>query len=145
MRPDFGFDIRDLVSGAVEASAPQAKARQLQLKRSVHSHLPHSLHGNSAGISRILTEVIANAVRYNPHHGEVCVRADLEDESDAEVTVRFSVTTAYQGVSVEAMAIVDALGGEICMEPRPGRNPALSLVVSLGKAGLDATRGVVLH
>jgi signal transduction histidine kinase len=169
---EAGFDIRDVVCNAVEASAPQAKARQLRLKRSVNTMLPPNLHGDSAGIGRLLTELVANAVQTTPH-GEICLRADLEDETAAEVTVRFVVSSPFGKISADAMAsfferfglseedaepesrtdrgmascrsLLDAVGGEMTVDQNPGVGANLHLVVSLMKAPSAESRAITLH
>ncbi len=168
-----GFDVRDVVCTAVESAAAHAKFKQLRLKRTVETLLPSQLHGNSAAISGLLTELVSNAVRL-AHRGEICVSAELEDESPAEVTVRFTVSDNGNEVWPELLGeffehfvladgparhaargtppglanckrLVDSIGGEMRVETRPGEGSSLSLLVSLLKTASPLSGNVVLH
>jgi signal transduction histidine kinase len=168
-----GFDIRDLVCCAVESATFEAKTKQLRLKRSVESILPSSLHGDSASICRLLSEFVTSAVQYS-NRGEVCLSAALEDESAAEVTVRFSVSDSECDIWPELVgeffehtdlafdlparsqrglpsglancrSLVDSVGGQILVESKPGEGSRLTLLVSLLKSSAAFTGDVVLH
>jgi signal transduction histidine kinase len=167
-----GFDIRDLVCCAVESVTMEAKQKQLRLKRSVDTILPNSLHGDSASICRLLCEFVTSAVQYS-NRGEVCLSAALEDESAAEVTVRFSVSDSECDIWPELVgeffehsdlmidlprtqrglppglancrSLVDSVGGQILVESRPGEGSRLTLLVSLLRTSAALAGDVVLH
>ena len=146
-----GFDVRDLVCCAVESATFEAKTKQLLLKRSVQSLLPSRLHGDSASLCRLLCEFVTRAVQH-AQRGEICLSAELEDESAAEVTVRFSLSDSSTSLprqllteSFVAGDLIESVGGQILVETNPGRGSSLSLLVSLLKSSAGTAERIVLH
>ena len=75
----------------------------------------------------------------------------LEDESAAEVTVRFSLSDSSTSLPRQLLAesfvagdLIESIGGQILVESHPGGS-SLSLLVSLLKTSAAFTDHVVLH
>lgn len=77
-------NLSSLTEDACELYGPVAETKQIQL--STHLAPNCSIYGNKHNLQRMLANLIDNAVKYTPEHGEIIVELALH-ESDAIVTV----------------------------------------------------------
>lgn len=78
------LDLAELVDEAIEAMAPAAKERSVDLGANMHGAVPVS--GDATAIGRVLRNLLDNAVRHSPEGGAVVVEV-LEAPGWAEVVV----------------------------------------------------------
>jgi two-component system OmpR family sensor kinase len=95
MTPQFEpVDFQQLVSSTVEQLKPLAFSKEVRLNLSVS---PAIVQGNSTNLSRVVTNLVSNAIYYNRPHGKIDVQ--LKTEGD---TVRLVVRDTGKGIPEES-------------------------------------------
>ncbi|MCW2773373.1 MAG: Histidine kinase [Nocardioides sp.] len=142
------FEIRPVFDQVASLLAETARAKGIELMVSCHPDVPEVLAGDPTRLAQVLTNLGSNAVKFTDG-GEVYIRATAEPLPEGRVRLRVTVADTGIGVSevdVETLfeaftqadasttrrfggtglglaisrEIVDALGGEIGLEPNPG-------------------------
>ncbi len=139
------FRVRDFLKNSLDALAQQAGSKRLCLLSETAEDVPETLVGDEDLLRRIVTNLVANAVKFT-EAGYVMVRAALAGDGAQSIVVRFEVSDTGIGLApedqrrvFEAFArlnshhrgsglglaickqIVELLGGEIGVESEPGR------------------------
>ena len=97
------FDLQAVVDEAGDILATSAEEKKLELTTFVSPDVPRRLRGDSARLRQVLLNLANNAVKFT-HSGEVSIRADLADLTQAAVTLRFEVVDTGIGISAESMS-----------------------------------------
>jgi len=132
-------DLGILITESLATFEAQARAVHVQLNGEIAEDLP-LLEIDPVRVREVLTNLIANALRYAPAHSAITVRAALE-----ATAVQISVQDKGPGLSPEALpqvfdrfykaedspgsglglaiakSLVNAHGGEMTVESQPGR------------------------
>ena len=117
-------DVAPLVAHAVNVMRTHAEAKNLRLKAEVDPDLPPAF-GDRDRMTRVLINLIGNAVKFTPKNGAITVRARLvEDE------VWFSVEDTGPGISPEQRAQLFTLPKST--HTRVGQGAGLALFVAHG-------------
>ena len=91
------FDLRQLVSGAVQDVSLKAEEKGLALDVRIDESLPSRLLGDPVKIGQVLTNLLGNAVKFT-HRGSVAVTV-REREADADaVSIDFRVADTGIGI-----------------------------------------------
>ena len=164
---DLDFDLRHELEEAVELLSTQAHKKGLELVCSVPPSLPHRVRGDALRLRQILTNLVANAIKFT-EAGEVVVRASMDAETDEAVVLRFEVqdtgigleadkqeqvfdafnqadgsTTRQYGGTGLGLAIAKQLtrmmGGEIGVLSTPGEGSLFWFTVGLAKSDVAPT------
>ncbi|GAB6986327.1 hypothetical protein JCM10369A_28510 [Nocardioides pyridinolyticus] len=142
------FEVRPVFEQVASVLGESARAKGLELMVSCHPDVPEVLAGDPTRLAQVLTNLGANALKFTAE-GEVVIRATAEPDAgggtrlrvsvadtgvgvpevdvdtlfeaftqaDASTTRRFGGTGLGLAISKE---IVEALRGEIGLEPNPG-------------------------
>jgi two-component system, sensor histidine kinase and response regulator len=92
------FDLRSTIEGTTELLSAKAHEKGLRLAGVVEPDVPAFVRGDPGRLRQVLVNLAGNAVKFT-ERGEVVIRASLEREDDAGVTVRLSVTDTGIGIS----------------------------------------------
>ncbi len=117
-------DVAPLVAHAVAAMRPHADIKRLRLKGEVEAEVPPAF-GDRDRMTRVLINLIANAVKFTPKNGAITVRARL-----VEGEVWFSVQDTGPGLEPEQRAQLFTLPKST--RTRVGQGAGLSLYVARG-------------
>ena len=157
------FDLRLVVEDAVEILAQRAGRKRLELACHVEPEVSHCFRGDPDRLRQILINLINNAIKFT-EAGDVLVRVTREEERDADVLVRLSVTDTGIGIApdrlnrlFQSFSQVDAsttrkyggtglglaiskqltelMGGTISVTSAPGAGSTFSFTVRLSKTG----------
>ena len=157
---EIDFGLRELVEEAVAAMGLRAHRKDLELTCQVPPDAPARLRGDPGRLRQVLINLIGNAVKFTKE-GEVEVRAETVDRSDAEVLLRFEVRDTGIGIPLEKQAavfdafsqadasttrryggtglglaisahIVELMGGSLSVESEPGRGSVFRFTARFG-------------
>jgi len=119
-------DLRDLVSDVVSGTSAMASVRGVALDAEADTA---SLRADAAGLGRVLTNLVVNAIRHTPADGTVHVAA-VRDGDDVVVTV----TDACGGIPDADLDKVFEPGwrGTVARTPGPDGGAGLGLAIARG-------------
>jgi signal transduction histidine kinase len=131
----------DLVSEAIAGADPVARARSVRLGGSVEDGVEVS--ADPAGLSRVISNLVMNAIRHTPSDGVVEIRGRSVPEG-----VELSVTDGCGGLSEQDMERVFDLAwqGSTARTPEPGGSGHTSgagLGLAIVKGIVEAHQGLV--
>ena len=92
------FNLRTTVEQVLAQFAERAETKGLELTGLVHAAVPTGLKGDPGRLRQILTNLVANAVKFTDK-GEVTLQAYLEDDLADAAVIRFEVTDSGIGIS----------------------------------------------
>lgn len=91
------FDLRSLVEDFSAAFAMKAHEKKLEFICAVKPDVPAFIQGDPGRLRQILINLTSNAFKFT-YSGEVSVVASLQNETDQDVVVRFSVKDTGIGI-----------------------------------------------
>ena len=162
------FDWESMMNGVQQILAPQAAEKNLKLSCCGDTDLPPLVHGDETRLRQILLNLGGNAVKFTDNGG-VVLSVERLAESEAGVTVRFSVVDTGAGVAVEeqrrlfesfyqvdgsdtrrhggsglglsiSKQLVELMGGTIGLESGLGEGSCFWFTVTLGHATTTRSR-----
>lgn len=92
------FDIRELIDNVGESIALQASHQGLELNIYVSPELPRQLMGDPTRLRQVLLNLASNALKFT-HAGEVCIKAELVEDSNQRVMIRLCVEDTGIGIA----------------------------------------------
>ncbi|MEX1363504.1 MAG: response regulator [Nannocystaceae bacterium] len=99
---DLGpLDPRDIVEEALQIQSSAAAHKDLELASFIDREVPHALRGDAGRLRQVLTNLLANAVKFT-HEGDVTVTVSVAERSEGSVLLRFEVRDTGIGISAEA-------------------------------------------
>ena len=157
------FDLRRVLEGVVEPLRPEASGKGLNLASHVDERVPESLLGDPVKIGQVLTNLVANAVKFTAE-GAVTVEARVLELAAETASIEFRVSDTGIGMSPQQLPhvfddfsqashdiglkyggtglglaiskkLVELQGGQIAVDSELGRGTAFSFVLRL-KIGL---------
>jgi signal transduction histidine kinase/CheY-like chemotaxis protein/HPt (histidine-containing phosphotransfer) domain-containing protein len=96
------FDLRAAVEDVTELMSARAKEKGLELACLTATDVPRRVHGDSARVKQILTNLISNAIKFT-QSGSVSTRLTLEEQKGEDVVIRFAITDTGIGIPADRM------------------------------------------
>jgi signal transduction histidine kinase/DNA-binding response OmpR family regulator len=132
----FEFDLREVVEASCDMVAASAVAKGLELQSFVHEDVPHAVRGDRMRVSQILTNLVANAVKFTAE-GEVIVEVGVAERTDQVVAIRFEVRDTGIGIAPGQIArLFDAFEQADARTTREFGGTGLGLTISRQLTGL---------
>ena len=97
------FNLRTTVEQVLAQFAERAETKGLELTGLVHAAVPTGLKGDPGRLRQILTNLVANAVKFTDK-GEVTLQAYLGEDLPDSAVIRFEVTDSGIGISPSTQA-----------------------------------------
>ena len=94
---EVDLDLYATVEDVLEVLAERAHSKNLELVLLISPDVPRSMRGDPVRISQVLTNLIANAIKFT-EQGEASVRVSKQAETDTHVTLHFSVSDTGIGI-----------------------------------------------
>jgi two-component system sensor histidine kinase/response regulator len=91
------FDLRTTVEGVASIMAQRAEAKKLELACLIYHNTPSRLRGDPGRLRQVLVNLVGNAIKFTSQ-GEVVIRVMVEDETETEAKLLFSVTDTGIGI-----------------------------------------------
>jgi CheY-like chemotaxis protein len=156
------FDLRACVDETLKLMAQRAREKNLRLISNVATEVPECLCGDPVRWRQILMNLVGNAVKFT-ERGEIEVSVDLRSFDAHKASVHCAVRDTGIGIPVEKQSLifnpfaqadasitrkyggtglglaicsrlVDAMGGSMSVESRPGKGATFHFTVPLGVA-----------
>lgn len=97
------FNLRATVEQVLAQFSGHAETKGLELTGLVHAAVPTELKGDPGRLRQVLTNLVANAVKFTDK-GEVTLQAYLEEDRPDSAVIRFEVTDSGIGISPNIQA-----------------------------------------
>ncbi|MDD5210949.1 MAG: ATP-binding protein [Sulfuricurvum sp.] len=143
---------------AFELFVPQAEIKKIDYKFTMDENIENCLILDILRIKQVLSNLISNALKFTPQEGSVHVKIEIEQESQNDQILKFSVTDTGIGIpkgkqskifekftqadaSITrqfggtglglsiAYAMVDLMGGKITIDSEEGRGATFSFAI----------------
>jgi len=155
------FDFDKMAQRITDVVNARALERRLKLTANIDPVIPRTLIGDEGRLAQVITNLLANAVKFTPPEGSIHFEAKLQSEKDDECTLFVSVSDTGIGMSSEeqsialnnyqqtekntrrfggsglglkiAKSIVEMMGGKIWVESEPGRGSTFCFTALIKK------------
>jgi len=142
------FDLRVMVEEVIDLLLAKAIEKGLRLRAMVHHDVPSRLVGDPGRLRQILMNLAGNAIKFTSH-GHVLVDVTLENETDASVSLRFSIIDTGIGIPDDKMhRLFQSFSQVDASTTRKYGGTGLGLAISKritemmnGQIGVDSTDG----
>jgi two-component system, sensor histidine kinase and response regulator len=157
------FELEKVLDNVANLTAEKAGAKDLELVFETEKAVPRNLVGDPLRLGQILINLANNAVKFT-EKGEIGIRIQLREESEAGVLLYFEVKDSGIGISEEQKAhlfrsfqqadgtitrryggtglglaisknLAEMMGGEVGLESRVGEGSTFWFTARLGKGG----------
>jgi len=99
------FNLRELVSGAIDMLQLQALEKGLDLGLRIDDDIPLLLKGDSGRLRQVLTNLIGNAIKFTPS-GYIHVHIQNDGEDQGSVTLRILVRDSGIGIAPDKLELI---------------------------------------
>ena len=97
------FDLHALVNSTCRIIAAQAAAKGVEFVVSLMPEVPHAVRGDPHHLRQVLINLAGNAVKFT-ERGSVTVHVSVQEETERDVALKFSVRDTGIGIPPEAQA-----------------------------------------
>jgi PAS domain S-box-containing protein len=154
------FRLDDVISSVTTVTGQKASEKGLELLAHVAPGIPQCLLGDPLRLGQILTNLVNNAVKFT-ERGEICVKAEMLQQTGEKCQLKFSVRDTGIGMTKEQAArlfqpftqadmsttrkhggtglglsvsrrLVELMGGDIWLDSEPGVGTTFTFTVWLG-------------
>ncbi|MCX7019272.1 MAG: response regulator [bacterium] len=155
-----GFKLDEVIHSVTVVTAQKANEKGLEFLVEAPASVPQNLVGDPLRLGQIIINLVNNAVKFT-EHGELCLKAELLEQTGEKAKLRFSVRDTGIGMSAEQAArlfrpfmqadmsttrkhggtglgltiskrLVEMMGGQIWIESEPGVGSTFIFTVWLG-------------
>lgn len=100
---DLDFDLQESLEAGTSLLAQLAREKGIALVIEVDPSLPPTLCGDPLRLRQIITNLVSNAIKFT-EQGEIRIRALLESEDEATMTLRFEIRDGGAGISAKHLS-----------------------------------------
>jgi signal transduction histidine kinase len=98
------FDIKDMLNVIAQAIEYNASQKSQTFRYSFDPTMPASIIGDEKRLKQVITNLLVNAVKYTPEHGEISFDVHVINNESRSVTLQFDVSDNGIGISKEQQA-----------------------------------------
>jgi PAS domain S-box-containing protein len=99
------FDIRQTIDTALKMLALRAHQKHLELACDICSDVPERAIGDANRLRQVLLNLVGNAIKFT-ERGEVVVSVCVENRTEADITLRFTVRDTGIGIAAERQQLI---------------------------------------
>ncbi|MFV0387213.1 MAG: response regulator [Pyrinomonadaceae bacterium] len=96
---NVSFQLRGLVESILDLFVEPARRKKIEIGLYVHNDVPDNLHGDPRRLRQVLTNLIANAVKFT-EHGEIIVKVGLDSQADESGTLKLRFDVNDTGIGI---------------------------------------------
>jgi PAS domain S-box-containing protein len=96
----IGFNLRDMLGDVLNALAPKAHQKRIELACHVPVTVPDGIIGDPVRLGQIITNLVGNAIKFT-ERGEVVVDLEATSQDEDEMWLHFAVTDTGIGVPTD--------------------------------------------
>jgi PAS domain S-box-containing protein len=134
------FNLRDTVGDALQTLAVRASEKNLELSYEVLPDVHDRLVGDALRLRQVILNLVGNALKFTSQ-GEVVVRIELEEATEKQTCLRFSVRDTGPGIPpAKQQAIFEAFTQADTSTTRQFGGTGLGLAISSQLVGLMGGR-----
>lgn len=157
---EISFNFIEKVESVIEILSAKAEEKDIQLGIYINPELnPHRI-GDPTKLAQVMTNLIGNALKFTPSHGDISVRVDYDSENNSYENLKFSVQDTGIGISEEqkdkifdafsqadestsrkfggtglgltlSANMVELMGGKLTVESEQGKGSTFSFLIPL--------------
>ena len=101
----INFDLRATVEGVSATLAQHAESKGLELACLIYHDIPSRLCGDPGRLRQILVNLVGNGIKFT-ERGDVVIRVMLEEETEHDAKLLFTVTDTGVGIPVDRQATI---------------------------------------
>lgn len=98
---ETAFCFRDVVYEVIKGVEPDSMKKQQKITSDISAEIPASLAGDPERLAQVMTNLLTNAVKFTPEHGEISISADVLNQNDAAITLQIEVSDNGIGIEKE--------------------------------------------
>lgn len=133
------LDLRDCLEGAAAFTAPQARAKGLEMVASIDPRIPDEVLADNLRLRQVLINLLGNSLKFT-ERGYVGLFARLRAQSQDEVLVRFVVEDSGRGIPPDKRA---SIFQAFSQAHRDDRAQGAGLGLSISQQLISAMGGVL--
>lgn len=99
------LDLRECLEGVAAFTAPQARAKGLEMVASIDPRIPDEVLADNLRLRQVLINLLGNSLKFT-QHGYVGLFARVRSLTDREVVVRFVVEDSGRGIPIDKKASI---------------------------------------
>ncbi len=99
------FRLQDTLGDTMKTFAPRAHEKGLELVLHIAPQTPDTLIGDAVRLRQIVVNMLGNAVKFT-QSGEIALRIEVEEQSEEEVILHFSIRDTGIGISPEKQQLI---------------------------------------
>ncbi|MEJ1297853.1 MAG: ATP-binding protein [Candidatus Sedimenticola sp. (ex Thyasira tokunagai)] len=156
------FRLNDVLAGLANKIGKQAEEKKICFVVNVEPDVPISLIGDATRLGQVLSNLGDNAVKFTDAGGAVSITVQVEEQTDSEATLNFSVNDTGIGIAEQQQTslfqrftqvdgsstrkyggtglgliiskkLVEKMGGDIWVESEVGKGSKFHFTAQLGK------------
>src|SRR5207302_1273576 len=101
----IGFDLREIIAGALEVVEAKASAKGLWLRRAIHPEVPVYRIGDPGRLRQVLINLLGNSLKFT-ERGGLEVRVENDPEGGTPGKLRFAVSDTGIGIESDKVEAV---------------------------------------
>ena len=95
------FDFNEMVKDVLQELGYNASAKHQTFYSSIAPEIPASLTGDEKRLKQVIVNLLGNAVKFTPEHGEIDFKARVLNEDNEMITLQIEVDDNGIGISKE--------------------------------------------
>jgi signal transduction histidine kinase len=95
------FNLKKALTDIVSVIRVRAEEKRQNLTLNVNENVPPLIISDELRLTQVISNLLANAVKFTPENGKVTLNVEKQDESGGEITLRFAVADSGIGISTE--------------------------------------------
>ena len=95
------FCLQDIVGRIMSVLSISINEKKLSFSQNIDKNIPKMLVGDDQRLAQVLTNLLANAIKFTPNEGQIKIDAMLIDKTQSHCIIQIDVTDTGIGISEE--------------------------------------------